>query len=116
VKHCTTYVRAMQRTLLDRARDHAADFLSSLPERHVGARADRAALLRALDVPLTDDGVGEETVLDDLVRGAEPGIIGSAGPRYFGFVIGGSLPVALAADWMTSTWDQTPGLFATSPP
>src|SRR5215470_13175962 len=95
---------AMQRSILDRARDHAAVFLGSLPERHVGPRADRAALLRCLDLPLTDEGVSEDVVLDDLVRGADAGIIGSAGPRYFGFVIGGSYPVALAADWMTGVW------------
>jgi glutamate/tyrosine decarboxylase-like PLP-dependent enzyme len=105
----------MQDKLLDRARDHAAAFLESLPERHVGPRADRAALLRCLDVPLTDEGVAEDAVLDDLVRGADAGIIGSAGPRYFGFVIGGSYPVALAADWMTGVWDQNPGIFVTSP-
>src|ERR1700755_1571608 len=106
---------SMQRSILDRARDHAVTFLDSLPERHVGPRADRAALLRCLDVPLTDEGVAEEAVLDDLVRGAARAITRSAGPRYVGCVIGGSYPVALAADWMTGVWDQTPGIFVTSP-
>jgi glutamate/tyrosine decarboxylase-like PLP-dependent enzyme len=103
------------RTLLDLARDHAGDFLGQLPDRHVGPRATRDELVAALKVPLSDDGEEPAGVLDALVRGADRGLIACAGPRYFGFVIGGSLPVALAADWMTSTWDQNAGIYATSP-
>ncbi|MEO6260485.1 MAG: aminotransferase class V-fold PLP-dependent enzyme [Thermoanaerobaculia bacterium] len=102
-------------SLLERARDHALRYLASLPERHVGATAKREALLAALRVPLSDRGEEAESVLDALVAGAEPGIIGSAGPRYFGFVIGGSLPVSIAADWMVTAWDQNAGIYATSP-
>ena len=101
--------------LLRRAHDRAVEFLRSLPQRHVGARATRQDLLGALKVPLSDDGENAAAVIDGLVRGAERGIVGSAGPRYFGFVIGGSLPVAVAADWMTTAWDQNCGIFATSP-
>ncbi len=103
------------RTLLDLARDHAGEFLGQLPDRHVGPRATRDELVAALKVPLSDDGEEPAGVLDALVRGADRGLIACAGPRYFGFVIGGSLPVALAADWMTSTWDQNAGIYATSP-
>src|ERR1044071_7398572 len=87
---------------LSRAVDHAVRFLDSLNERHVGARADHDALRRALAVPLSDDGEDAAAVIDALADGAEAGIIGSAGPRYFGFVIGGSVPVGLPADLLES--------------
>ena len=102
-------------SLLERARVHALRYLTSLPERHVGVAIKRDDLLAGLNVRLSDGGEAAEAVLDALVAGAEPGIIGSAGPRYFGFVIGGSLPVSIAADWMVTAWDQNAGIYATSP-
>ncbi|HET8798898.1 MAG TPA: aminotransferase class V-fold PLP-dependent enzyme, partial [Thermoanaerobaculia bacterium] len=101
--------------LLRRAHDHAAEFLRALDERPVAARAARQELLAALAVPLSDGGEPAEAVVDALAGQAARGTLASAGPRYFGFVIGGSLPVALAADWLTSAWDQNPGIYATSP-
>jgi glutamate/tyrosine decarboxylase-like PLP-dependent enzyme len=103
------------RTLLDLARDHAATFIGQLPDRHVGARATRDELMAALSVPLTDEGEDPAAVLRSLASGVDRGLMACAGPRYFGFVIGGSLQVALAADWMTSVWDQNAGIYATSP-
>jgi len=102
-------------SLLDLARDRASDFLRELPDRHVGAQVSRDELVAALHVPLSDDGEDPAAVIDALSRGADRGLIACAGPRYFGFVIGGSLPVALAADWLTSAWDQNAGTYATSP-
>ncbi|HLJ73297.1 MAG TPA: aminotransferase class V-fold PLP-dependent enzyme [Thermoanaerobaculia bacterium] len=101
--------------LLARAHDHALEFLRKLPERHVGPRATREELLKTLGVPLSDKGEDGARVLGALASVADRGATGSAGPRYFGFVIGGSLPVALAADWLTSAWDQNSGVFLTSP-
>ncbi len=107
--------RSTDRLLLHATAELAADFLESLDERPVAPRAGRDALLAELGGPLPPEGVPASDVIEDLARIAEPGVVGMAGPRYFGFVIGGSLPAALAADWLTSTWDQNAGLFAAGP-
>jgi glutamate/tyrosine decarboxylase-like PLP-dependent enzyme len=93
----------------------AVSYLASLPSRPVGERATLAELRARLGAPLAEQGEEPEAVLRELAAGADPGLIGSAGPRYFGFVIGGSLPAALGADWLTSAWDQNPGTYSVSP-
>ncbi|MFG0283721.1 MAG: pyridoxal phosphate-dependent decarboxylase family protein, partial [Phycisphaerales bacterium JB039] len=100
---------------LDTAVHAASAFLQSLPRRHVGATGSVADMRAALGGPTPDAGLPAEKVIDDLVRAADPGLVATPGPRYFGFVIGGSLPAALAADWLTSAWDQNAGLHAGSP-
>ena len=101
--------------LLHRAADLAAAFLETLPDRDVRSAATRADLMASMGGPLPERGALAEDVVADLARSADPGIVASAGPRYFGFVIGGGLPAALAADWLTSTWDQNGFSFVMSP-
>jgi glutamate/tyrosine decarboxylase-like PLP-dependent enzyme len=103
------------RTLLDRTAAHAAGFLQGLPERPVGPTATLEQLHKALGGPLPAGPGDPGRVVDDLVRGTEPGLSASPSGRYFGFVIGGGVPAALAADWLTATWDQNAGLYAISP-
>jgi glutamate/tyrosine decarboxylase-like PLP-dependent enzyme len=103
------------RTLLERTTAHAADFLEGLPERPVGPAATPEQLRKAFDGPLPDGPLDPARVVDDLVAAADPGLAAIPGGRYFGFVIGGGLPAALAADWLTATWDQNAGLYAISP-
>ncbi|MFI5181780.1 MAG: pyridoxal phosphate-dependent decarboxylase family protein [Thermoanaerobaculia bacterium] len=103
------------RELLPRAATLALAYRESLRARPVRASATLASLRATLGGPLPDYGRPEGEVLEQLASAAEPGLVASSGPRYFGFVIGGTLPVALASDWLVSAWDQNPGLYATSP-
>jgi glutamate/tyrosine decarboxylase-like PLP-dependent enzyme len=101
--------------LLDRAFRSAVDHLESLPDRPVGVPADVEALRAALGAPLSEGGDGDLPALEALLAGVGPGIVATAGPRYFGFVTGGSLPVALAADWLVSAWDQNAAMHVMTP-
>jgi glutamate/tyrosine decarboxylase-like PLP-dependent enzyme len=101
--------------LLSDAMDYARQFRASLAARPVGARATAAELRARFSVPLSERGEDGRGVLRALAMDGDAGLVASAGPRFFGFVIGGSHPVALAADWLTSTWDQNTGLYVTSP-
>ena len=105
----------MDRSALDAAYAAAVRYLQGVPERPVGASADAAAMRAALAVPLPEQGEPAARVIEALARNADPGIVASGGPRFFGFVIGGSVPASLAADWLTSAWDQNAGLFVLSP-
>jgi glutamate/tyrosine decarboxylase-like PLP-dependent enzyme len=97
------------RELLRRTADLAADYLESLDERPVFPPAALDELRAALDVPLPERQAEPLQVVEELARAAEPGIVASQGGRYFGFVVGASLPAALAADWLAAAWDQNLG-------
>jgi len=103
------------RELLNRTAAHAADFLESLDERPLEPAASVDELREALGGTLPDGPTDAAAVLDELVASADAGTVGIPSGRYFGFVIGGALPAALAADWMTSTWDQNAGLYVGGP-
>jgi glutamate/tyrosine decarboxylase-like PLP-dependent enzyme len=103
------------RALLHQTADLAADYLAGVERRPVRATATHEELVAAFDGGLPARGEAAGEVVDHLASIAEPGLIASAGPRYFGFVIGGSLPAALAADWLTSAWDNNAGLYAIGP-
>lgn len=97
------------------AAEHAEAFLATLDDRPVAARTDAAAVRDALGGPLPESGEDPTKVIDALAAGAESGLVATAGPRHFGFVIGGALPAALAADWLVSAWDQNAAFHSLSP-
>jgi len=103
------------RELLRRTAELAADYVESLDERPVFPEVTPERLREALGGPLPDGPSDPKTVVNELVESAEPGVVALGSGRYFGFVIGGSLPAALATDWLTSTWDQNAGLYVGGP-
>jgi glutamate/tyrosine decarboxylase-like PLP-dependent enzyme len=103
------------RELLKRTADMAADFLESLSTRPVASSAHVDELRAALGGALPEGPTDPLEVLEELAARADPGIVASPSGRFFGFVIGGGLPVSVAADWLTSAWDQNAGLYAAGP-
>ena len=101
--------------LLRRTAELAADYIDSLGERPVFPDVTPEQLRKALGGPLPDGPIPAEQVIDELAAGVEPGVVAMGSGRYFGFVIGGALPAALAADWLTSAWDQNAGLYVAGP-
>lgn len=103
------------RAPLNQALSHALSYLDGLDAMPVGATVSLDELRHRLNRPLTNTGTQPDQVIDELVADTAGGIIGSAGGRFYGWVIGGSVPAALAADWLTATWDQNAASYACGP-
>ena len=100
---------------LRRAAELGIEFLAGLDERRVGPQTDDLGLVARLGGPLPDVGEDPVTVVEHMARDFDPGLVATAGPRYFGFVIGGQLPAAAGADWLTGAWSQDANLHRLSP-
>ncbi|WP_459792992.1 pyridoxal phosphate-dependent decarboxylase family protein [Arthrobacter sp. AD-310] len=109
-EHDDAYGRA-----LSAAAKHATAWLHSLPDRPVGPRAAAHDLAGIFGGPLPLHGTPPEEVVGFLAREAEPGLMAMPSGRFFGWVIGGTLPAALASDWLVSAWDQNAGLRYATP-
>jgi glutamate/tyrosine decarboxylase-like PLP-dependent enzyme len=101
--------------LLQRTHDLAVEFLDSLATRPVGRPADFGRMVECAGGRLPAAGEEAVRVIEKLSSAIDAGLVATPGPRYFGFVIGGAVPAALAADWLTSAWDQNGFSFASSP-
>lgn len=100
---------------LQEAQRQALAYLAAVPDRPVGAAAGLPELRAALGGPLPERPSDPRRVMSELAGRAGPGIVASGSGRYFGFVVGGTTPAALAADWLTAAWDQNAGLYALGP-
>ena len=100
---------------LEQVASYSVEYLSSLKERRVGPSEEDLKLLSKLDLPLQDESIDAGEVIELLNEVGSRTTVASNGGRYFGFVIGGSLPVSLAANWLAGAWDQNAGLFVATP-
>ncbi len=103
------------RSALERAAQHAFAWLDGLDTRSVATTASVAQMRARLARPLAERGVAATQVIDDLVADTAGGILGSQSGRFFGWVIGGAMPAAMGADWLTTAWDQNAGVHACAP-
>jgi glutamate/tyrosine decarboxylase-like PLP-dependent enzyme len=103
------------RRVLQRAAELGIKYVESVPDRPVRPSATVEELRAVLDVSLSEGPTDALTVIEELARDADAGLAQMGSGRYFGFVIGGALPVSLAADWLTSAWDQNAGLALPTP-
>jgi glutamate/tyrosine decarboxylase-like PLP-dependent enzyme len=103
------------RAPLESAAALAHHFLETLDDRPVQATASLAELRSRFAHPLNEKGIDPTAVVEELARKADDGILGTAGGRFYGWVIGAGLPGAVAADWLTTVWDQNAGLYACGP-
>ncbi len=101
--------------LLRDAAERGMRYLDGLDERSVAVTQSAVDRLMELDVELPEEPADPATVLALLDEIGSPATVGTAGGRFFGFVIGGSLPAALAANWLAGAWDQNGGLFVATP-
>jgi glutamate/tyrosine decarboxylase-like PLP-dependent enzyme len=104
-----------KRAALMRAAEHAFAWLDGLETRPVATTASLEEMRARLGRPLAERGVAATQVIDDLVADVEGGILGSQSGRFFAWVIGGGGPAAMAADWLTTAWDQNAGIHACGP-
>src|ERR1700722_847998 len=100
---------------LDRAAERSKQWLTSIPGRQVGPRQSADEILKRFGGPLPEQGRDAAAIVDELADGAEPGLMASQSGRFFGWVMGGTLPAALASDWLVSAWDQNAGLRYATP-
>src|SRR6516162_4343579 len=100
---------------LQKALELAVSFLDGLDSKPVSEPVDLADLRMRLGRPLGDESCAPESVIAELARDVEGAVMRSAGGRFFGWVIGGGLPAAIAADWLTAVWDQNAVLYGAGP-
>src|SRR6266536_6550731 len=103
------------RGLLEQTAEQAIRYLEDLGARGVAPTEGAIASLDAFDQPLPEEPADPEAVLRLLDEIGSPATMAMAGPRFFGFVIGGALPVTLAANVLASAWDQNTGLWNVTP-
>ena len=100
---------------LRRALEHSLAHIDTLDTSRIPASVDVDELRKRFSKDLGEEGIPAEQVIDELAADVEGGLFGTGSPRFFAWAIGGGLPAAIAADWLTSVWDQVSSIYASSP-
>ena len=108
-------MKVTMRELLENTAQRAISYLENIGDRSVAPSAEAVAKLATLDEPLNEGPTSADQVIKLLDEICSPATMAMAGPRFFGFVIGGSLPVTVAANWLAGAWDQNSGLYTPTP-
>ena len=103
------------RQLLEAAAQYGIDYRERSPDRAVAPTQDAVRAVDRFIEPLPEDGVADMSVIAQLDEIGTPATVTMTGPRYFGFVIGGSLPVTVASNWLSTAWDQNVGMHEVTP-
>ncbi len=103
------------RDVLRKLADYAADYRASVPDRPHRPDSNYADTIARFTAPTPESGAPLDQVISELIALSEPGLAAMVGPRFFGWVIGGTEPVGVAADWLASTWGQNTGNGVASP-
>ena len=103
------------RELLEAAAQYGIDYRESSPDRAVAATPEAIAAVDRFIEPMPEDGLADMSVIAQLDEIGTPATVTMTGPRYFGFVIGGSLPVTVASNWLSTAWDQNVGMHEVTP-
>ncbi|MCC3859884.1 pyridoxal phosphate-dependent decarboxylase family protein [Pseudemcibacter aquimaris] len=101
--------------VFDAAYQASYEYLKELNERDIMPTDAAIASLKSLHIPMPDDGQNDVDVINELHEIGSPNTVASTGGRYFGFVVGGALPVTMAAHWLSTVWDQNAGTWILSP-
>src|SRR3954471_1110971 len=101
--------------ILDLAAAHAHRWLGSVEARRVPAQGTADDAAARLGTELLAHGLPPAEVIDRLAAAVEPGLMANASGRFYGWVMGSSLPTAIAADWLVSAWDQNAGMRDATP-
>jgi glutamate/tyrosine decarboxylase-like PLP-dependent enzyme len=111
----TTGLPADSEAALRRAADHAVRYRQGVDRRQLGPAEDYPTMLARFGGPVPEAGAPPAEIIDQLAAMADPGLMAFSNPRFFGWVVGASHPVGVAADWLASAWGQNANMAVTTP-
>ena len=103
------------RKMLETTFEHAVSYRENVDEKNPYHSATATQLRKLFDTGLPEKGRAGEEVISNLVKAATPGLLGNSGRNFYGWVMGSSHPVGVAADWLTSAWGQNSAIYQTAP-